>query len=168
MSEDMPGKCKGDTRRQQPTQDRWHDSQGRGQDSMAYVDLRPPSSSPFPHRLWQAAREPLGPVRGGQPSDNSPPAWPLPCLTPCRRQSPHSKQPHGRCRHTAQSGRHTNRQMCMKSTQIDRKLDGGTVCLALRCKHAYDKSFKSGWLLYSNRKGFYNVPIFNIIIYLIM
>lgn len=60
----------------------------------------PPSSSSFPHGLWQAAREPLGPVRGGQPSDNSLPAWPLPCLTPCRRQSPHSQQPHWRCRHT--------------------------------------------------------------------
>ncbi|KAK9541329.1 hypothetical protein VZT92_001382 [Zoarces viviparus] len=71
----MPSKNKGDTRRQQPTQDCWHGSQGRGQDSMAHVDLRPPSSSfPFPHGLRQAAREPLGPVRGGRPSDNSPPA----------------------------------------------------------------------------------------------
>ena len=71
VSQDMPGKDKSDTRRQQPTQDCWHGSQGRGQDSMAHADLGPP---PFPHRLRQAAREPLGPVRGGQPSDNSPPA----------------------------------------------------------------------------------------------
>ncbi len=150
MSQDMPWKNKGDTRRQQPTQDCWHGSQGRGQDSMAHADLRPPSSSPFPHGLWQAAREPLGPVRGGQPSDNSPPAWPLPCLTPCRRQSPHSKQPHGRCRHTAQSGRRTNRQTRMMHTQIDRKLDGGTVSHTVTCIRASGESFKSGWLLSNN------------------
>ncbi|CAB1460276.1 unnamed protein product [Pleuronectes platessa] len=41
-SQDMPGRNKSDTRRQQPTQDCWHGSQGRGQDSMAHADLGPP------------------------------------------------------------------------------------------------------------------------------
>lgn len=104
MSEGMQGKEKGDKRRQLPTRDCWSSCQGRGKDSMATIILRHPFFSVRPHRLWQAAREPRGPVRGGQPSDNFPPAWPLPCLTPYRRQSPHSKQPYRRRVHTAHLG----------------------------------------------------------------
>lgn len=63
----QPGKNKGDTRRQQPTRDGWHDSQGRGQDSMAHVDLRSPflllpspwavtsgTGAPWPSKGWTA------------------------------------------------------------------------------------------------------------------